>query len=49
MYKPGADKHDALLPASYMSMLPAMVKEAFEAKSFAWGKVPEWMPPLELR
>jgi len=48
-YKPGANKYDALLPDNYIDLLPASAREAFEAKSFEWGKVPEWIPPLNLR
>jgi nucleoporin NUP42 len=47
--KPGADKHDALLPPTYLQILPKAVKEAFEATSFTWNNIPEWIPPIELR
>lgn len=47
--KPGADKHDVILPPNYLQMLPKAAKEAFEAASFTWNNVPEWIPPIELR
>jgi nucleoporin NUP42 len=30
-------------------VLPPSVLEAFKGQKFEWGKVPEWVPPLELR
>jgi len=48
-YKPGLDKYDSLLPDNYMQSLPKTAKEAFESQKFEWGKVPEWIPPKELR
>jgi nucleoporin NUP42 len=45
----GADQHDALLPADYLALLPAAARAAFEAPAFAWGGVPEMVPPIELR
>ena len=48
-YKPGLDKYDAMLPENYMQLLPKAVKEAFEGKTFEWGKIPEWIPPVEMR
>lgn len=46
---PMLDKHDGLLPEDYASQLPADVKEAFAAPRFEWGKIPEWIPPIEMR
>jgi nucleoporin NUP42 len=50
-YVPGAstNKYDALLPNNYIDSLPASAREAFEAKKFQWGKIPEWIPPVEFR
>jgi len=38
-----------MLPDNYMQLLPEAVKAAFESDKFEWGKVPEWIPPKELR
>jgi nucleoporin NUP42 len=48
-YQPGLDKYDALLPDNYLQILPKTAREAFENKKFVWGKIPEWIPPKELR
>jgi nucleoporin NUP42 len=48
-YRPGLDKYDALLPDNYLQILPKTTREAFESKKFVWGKIPEWIPPKELR
>jgi nucleoporin NUP42 len=49
-YQPGATPYDQQLPPDYMSaVLPPLVLETFKAQKFEWGKVPEWVPPLELR
>lgn len=48
-YKPGVSQYDALLPENYMQLLPKAVRAAFESEKFEWGKVPEWIPPKELR
>ena len=47
--KPGLDKYDALLPENYIDLIPKKAREAFEAKKFEWGNIPEWIPPKELR
>ncbi|EJD01658.1 uncharacterized protein FOMMEDRAFT_148093 [Fomitiporia mediterranea MF3/22] len=47
--EPGNDKHDGLLPRDYADKLPASVKEAFAAPRFEWGKIPEWVPPVDFR
>ena len=38
-----------MIPAEYMAMLPQPAKEAFQAPKFEWGKIPDWVPPRELR
>ncbi|KAG1735458.1 hypothetical protein EDB19DRAFT_1724599 [Suillus lakei] len=43
------DRYAALLPPNYMDLLPADVKAAFAAEKFEWGKIPEWIPPKEVR
>jgi nucleoporin NUP42 len=43
------DRYAALLPPNYMDILPMDVKAAFAAEKFEWGKVPEWIPPKEVR
>jgi nucleoporin NUP42 len=48
-YQPGATPYDQQLPPNYISVLPPLVLEAFKGQKFEWGKVPEWVPPLELR
>lgn len=45
----GKDKYDELLPPNYMDFLPGPAKEAFERSKFEWGKIPEWIPPIQLR
>lgn len=45
----GKDKYDELLPPNYMDFLPGPAKEAFESSKFEWGKIPEWIPPIQLR
>ena len=47
--KPGLDKYDALLPENYIDLIPKKAREAFEAKKFECGNIPEWIPPKELR
>ncbi|PAV21417.1 hypothetical protein PNOK_0404400 [Pyrrhoderma noxium] len=46
---PMLDKHDGLLPKDYANQLPADVREIFAAEKFEWGKIPEWLPPIEMR
>jgi len=48
-YKPGSTPYDQQLPQRYGEMLPKTALEAFRAARFEWGKVPEWVPPLEVR
>ncbi|KAH6914552.1 hypothetical protein BKA70DRAFT_1556976 [Coprinopsis sp. MPI-PUGE-AT-0042] len=52
-YRPGIAPSDARLPANYIpgqgSVLPEAVLAAFAALKFEWGKVPEWVPPVQLR
>jgi len=48
-YKPGSTPYDQQLPQKYGEMLPKTVVEAFKAVRFEWGKVPEWVPPLDMR
>jgi hypothetical protein len=47
--RPGADQHDALLPADYLLLIPAAARAAFEMPMFEWGNIPEMVPPIELR
>ncbi|KIM35004.1 hypothetical protein M413DRAFT_449956, partial [Hebeloma cylindrosporum] len=47
-YKPGSTPYDQQLPERYGEMLPKSVGEAFRAVRFEWGKVPEWVPPLDV-
>ncbi|KAF9226921.1 hypothetical protein BS17DRAFT_513818 [Gyrodon lividus] len=47
--KPGADRYVVLLPADYIDIIPADVKTAFMSDRFEWGKIPEWIPPKEVR
>ncbi|KAJ7222612.1 hypothetical protein GGX14DRAFT_429278, partial [Mycena pura] len=48
-FKPGLTPYDSQLPADYLANLPEHVVAAFRADRFEWGKVPDWVPPLELR
>ncbi|KAF8237897.1 hypothetical protein L208DRAFT_1355643 [Tricholoma matsutake] len=49
-YQPGATPYDEQLPPNYTTaVLPQSVLETFKGQKFEWGKVPEWIPPLELR
>ncbi|TFK69409.1 hypothetical protein BDN72DRAFT_840374 [Pluteus cervinus] len=48
-YKPGSSPYDQALPQNYMEILPPNVLEAFKAEKFELGKIPEWIPPLQLR
>ncbi|KAF8644450.1 hypothetical protein AX16_008449 [Volvariella volvacea WC 439] len=48
-YKPNSTPYDSQLPQNYMEMVPQEMMEAFKADKFEWGKVPEWIPPLQLR
>lgn len=47
--KPGADRYLGLLPNDYNEMIPVDVKAAFMSAKFEWGKVPDWIPPEEVR
>lgn len=47
--KPGADRYLGLLPNDYNEMIPADVKVAFMDVKFEWGKIPDWIPPEEVR
>jgi len=47
--KIGLDKYDALLPDNYIELLPPTALEAFMGDNFEWGKIPEFVPPKELR
>ncbi|KAK0243410.1 hypothetical protein EDD85DRAFT_762054, partial [Armillaria nabsnona] len=49
LYKPGKSPYDLLLPPNYLEMVSEEAKEAFKAVKFQWGKVPDWIPPVELR
>ncbi|KAF9516823.1 hypothetical protein BS47DRAFT_1375869 [Hydnum rufescens UP504] len=45
-------RHDFRLRGSdgnYAELLPQDAKDAFAAEEFEWGKIPEWIPPLEFR
>jgi len=48
-YKPGVTPYDALLPPNYAGLLPETVVEAFKNEKFEFGKVPDWVPPVEFR
>lgn len=43
------DRFTSLLPPNYSDILPADVKAAFVSEKFEWGKIPEWIPPKEVR
>jgi nucleoporin NUP42 len=43
------DPYAGFLPRDYLRMLPPDVRAAFEADRFEPGKVPLWVPPMELR
>ncbi|KAF8892857.1 hypothetical protein CPB85DRAFT_1331113 [Mucidula mucida] len=49
VYRPGTSPYDSLLPQDYMNKLSEEAREAFKADRFTWGKVPDFVPPLELR
>ncbi|KAK0447683.1 hypothetical protein EV421DRAFT_1787542 [Armillaria borealis] len=49
LYKSGKSPYDKLLPPNYLEMVSEEAKEAFKAVKFQWGKVPDWIPPVELR
>lgn len=48
-YRPGLTPYDLNLPDDYQQSLPQDALEAFKSQKFEWGKVPDWVPPLELR
>lgn len=45
----GRDKHDVVLPPDYADQIPDSAKEAFAKERFELGKVPDWVPPVQLR
>lgn len=47
--KPGRDNYDDMLPADYAEVLPPEAIQAFRADRFELGKIPEFVPPKELR
>jgi nucleoporin NUP42 len=47
-YRPGLTPYDQL-PDGYINMIPPKAMEAFKSQRFEWGKVPDWIPPKELR
>ncbi|KAI6135233.1 hypothetical protein EDD17DRAFT_1546695 [Pisolithus thermaeus] len=47
--KPETDRFAALLPPNYLDIIPPDVRAAFESDKFEWGKIPEWIPPKEVR
>ena len=51
LYKPGSNKYDDLLPPNYIDLVPKEALEQFKSESekFEWSKIPEWVPPKELR
>ncbi|TBU58675.1 hypothetical protein BD310DRAFT_819097, partial [Dichomitus squalens] len=51
LYKPGASNYDDLLPPNYIDLVPKEALEQFKSESekFDWAKIPEWVPPKELR
>lgn len=48
-YRPNLIPHDSKLPPNYMELLPEGTLAAFQAMRFEWGKVPMWVPPVEVR
>ncbi|TFY59969.1 hypothetical protein EVJ58_g5438 [Rhodofomes roseus] len=48
-WQPGLDKYDDMLPPNYVEILPKNMLDAFGAERFEWGKVPEFVPPKEVR
>jgi nucleoporin NUP42 len=48
-YRPGITPYDSQLPPNYVEMVPSVAVEAFKSKKFEWGKIPEWVPPIEFR
>jgi nucleoporin NUP42 len=49
LYKAGSTPYDGMLPPDYVEMMPREAVEAFKSKTFELGKVPECVPPLEMR
>ncbi|KAI6034856.1 hypothetical protein F5J12DRAFT_1723 [Pisolithus orientalis] len=47
--KPESDRFLPLLPPNYFDIIPPEVRAAFESDRFEWGKIPEWIPPKEVR
>lgn len=43
------DPYAEFLPKDYLKILPPDVRAAFEGDKFEPGKVPLWVPPIELR
>lgn len=48
-YRSGSTPYDQQLPPNYMDLLPAEVLDAFKALKFEPSKIPEWIPPIQLR
>jgi nucleoporin NUP42 len=49
LYKAGSSPYDGLLGPDYAQSVPKEAVEAFKSKTFELGKVPECLPPLEMR
>ncbi|KAF5387647.1 hypothetical protein D9615_000778 [Tricholomella constricta] len=49
LYTPGLTAYDQLLPPDYIKRIPGEALEAFQSQKFEWGKIPDWIPPLEVR
>ncbi|KAL4076389.1 hypothetical protein V8B97DRAFT_1922232 [Scleroderma yunnanense] len=47
--KHDGDRFSTLLPPNYSDILPGDVKVAFASDKFEWGRIPEWIPPKEVR
>jgi nucleoporin NUP42 len=48
-YRPGLAPQDSRLPPNYTQLLPEAAMAAFKAAKFEWGKVPQFVPPVEVR
>ena len=49
LYKAGSTPYDGMLSPDYAEMVPREAVEAFKSNMFQLGKVPECIPPLEMR
>ncbi|KAF8634628.1 hypothetical protein AX15_000805 [Amanita polypyramis BW_CC] len=49
LFKAGSSPYDAELPTNYAEIMPKKAIEAYKGKKFELGKVPEFVPPLEMR